>query len=221
MPIATVSHSPAQSLCPRRPTCSQDLQRLAADFADRPTQLYEILKATQGRGFDLLLILIALPFLTPIPLPGLSAPFGLIVALIGARLALGRNPWLPQALLAKELPPRFVAATLKAASRVVRLLEFLLRPRLGFLHGAFVFRRLAGGLLAVSGILLLLPLPIPFTNSLPALTILLVAAGSLEKDGVFFLSGCGVFCLSIAYFILLAFGGAHLADDLLHWFRGT
>ena len=66
-----------------------------------------ILAATQGRGFDLLLVLICLPFLTPIPLLGLSTPFGLVVFLIGARLAFGRHPWLPRRLLERELPSGF------------------------------------------------------------------------------------------------------------------
>jgi hypothetical protein len=46
-----------------------------------------------------LLLLIGLPFLTPVPLPGFSTPFGFLVLLIGARLALGRQPWLPKTIL--------------------------------------------------------------------------------------------------------------------------
>ena len=204
-----------------RPTFSQELRSLAAKFADRPACLSEIMEATQGRGFDLLLLCISLPFLTPIPLPGLSTPFGLVVALIGARLAVGRKPWLPQRLLARELPPRFLAKMLKAASRIVRLLEFFLRPRLGFLHESFMFRRFGGGLIMICGLLLLLPLPVPLTNSLPALTVLLLAASALERDGASFLAGCFMFLVTVAYFFLLAFGGAHLVDNLLHAVMGT
>ena len=88
-----------------------------------PARISEILTATQGRGFNLLLLLIGLPFLTPIPLPGFSTPFGLVVLVIGARLALGRRPWLPEKVLQRELPARFIARLLGAASRIVRWLE--------------------------------------------------------------------------------------------------
>ena len=124
---------------------SQELRQLGEQFGDRRVQLVEILDATAGRGFNLLLVVISLPFLTPIPLPGFSMPFGLVVALIGARMAVGKKPWLPQRLLRQELPPRFLSAFLRAASSVLRGLEILLRPRLAFMNRNFIMRRMAGG----------------------------------------------------------------------------
>jgi len=199
-----------------RPRFSQELHDLAAPFAGRPAHLSEILAATQGRGFNLFLLLIGIPFLTPIPLPGFSTPFGLVVLLIGARLALGRRPWLPKRILQREMPARFITKLLGAASRIVRWLEILLRPRLDFLHEQWIYRRIAGTLIMLSGLLLLLPLPIPLSNSLPALTVVLLAAGAMERDGLFFLAGCAMFGLTLAFFGLLAFGGAHLLDNLRH-----
>jgi hypothetical protein len=199
---------------PPRSTFSQELRDLARQFTDRPACLSEILEATRGRGFNLLLLLIGLPFLTPIPLPGLSTPFGFVVLLIGAQLALGRQPWLPERILRRELPARFITRVLTAASRVVRWLEVLLRPRLNFLHEQWIYRRIGGTLIMLSGLLLLLPLPIPLSNSLPALTVVLLAAGAIERDGIFFLSGCAVFAVTVAFFGLLAFGGAHLLESL-------
>jgi hypothetical protein len=204
-----------------RPRFSQELRHLAQQFAGRPARLSEILAATQGRGFNLLLLLIGLPFLTPIPLPGFSTPFGFVVLLIGARLALGRRPWLPKKILQRELPARFIARLLGAASRIVRWLEVLLRPRLDFLHEQWIYRRIAGTLIMLSGLLLLLPLPIPLSNSFPALTVVLLAAGAMERDGLFFLAGCGAFVATLAYFGLLAFGGAHLLDNLWHTVFGA
>ena len=66
----------------------------------------------------------------------------------------------------------------------------------------------------LSGILLLLPLPIPLTNSLPALSVVLLAAGAMERDGLFFLAGCAMFTVTLAYFGLLAFGGVQLLEKL-------
>lgn len=195
-------------------TFSAELQALAEKFADRPARLSEILEATHGRGFALLLIFISLPFVTPIPLPGLSTPFGLTVALIGARLAIGKKPWLPQRLLAWELPSGFLTKILRAAGRVVHVLEFLLKPRLMFFHDSRVFQKVAGTMILLSGLLLLLPLPIPFTNLFPAATVVLLAASSLERDGVCFLAGCVMFALGVAYFVLLSFGGVHALNGL-------
>jgi hypothetical protein len=87
---ALLAPLPAALTVPSR--FSRDLRDLAQHFAGRPARLSEILTATQGRGFNLLLLLIGLPFLTPIPLPGLSSVFGLMVLAIGAQLALGQRP---------------------------------------------------------------------------------------------------------------------------------
>ena len=168
-----------------------------------------------------MLLLIGLLLLTAVPLPGFSTVFGFVVLLIGARQALGRKPWLPKRILQRELPARLIARVLGAASRIVRWLEVLLRPRLDFLHEQWIYRRIAGTLIALSGMLLLLPLPIPLTNTLPALTVVLLAAGAMERDGLCFLAGCATFVLTLAFFGLLAFGGAHVLDDLLHTVFGS
>ena len=207
--------------CPGRARFSQELRGLAAQFADHPARVSEILAATKGRGFDFLLLLIGLPFLTPVPLPGLSTPFGFVVMVIGAQRAIGRGPWLPESFLRRELPARFITRVLVSGSRMVGGLEVLLRPRLEFLHGQWVYRRVAGMLIMVSGLLLLLPLPVPLSNSLPSLTVVLLAAGAMERDGLFFLAGCTMFVLTVAFFAVLAFGGAHILDSLRRIFFGS
>jgi hypothetical protein len=205
---------PALPRLAAKSTFSEELRKLAERFAERPVQLGEILDATHGRGINLLLVLIALPFLTPIPLPGFSIPFGLVVAIIGARMALGQKPWLPQKLLRRELPPRHLSRLLKAASRVVKWLEWFLRPRLALMNDSVISRRLAGALITLSGLFLIVPLPVPFSNSLPACTVLLLAAGALERDGLAFLAGCGLFAVTTAFFLLLALGGAEAEQRL-------
>ena len=99
------------------------------------------------------------------------------------------------------------------------MLEYVLRPRIAFLHGSCVFRQAAGAMIMISGFLLLLPLPIPYTNFFPAVCTLLFAAGSLERDGIFFLGGCVMFVLSIAFFSFLGFGGVHAFDGIRHFFQ--
>ncbi|MBI5382164.1 MAG: exopolysaccharide biosynthesis protein [Opitutae bacterium] len=193
---------------------SEDLRQLSAQFQGQPTTLAAVVAVTQGRGYQLLLVLICLPFLTPIPMVGLSTPFGFVVCLIGGRLALDRQPWLPRRLLEREIPGGFIVKLLGAATRIVRWLEWVLRPRLVFLHAQAVFRRLSGALIMISGLLLLLPLPVPMTNMFPALTVVLLAASSLERDGVVFLVGCVLFVLTLGYFTLIACGGAQLVDEL-------
>ena len=205
-PLPPAAPAPAPPAAP----FSAELAALAARFGERTVLVGDLFAATQGRGINLLLILIALPFLTPVPLPGFSIPFGLVVAVIGVRLALGRAPWLPEKLLARALPAGFLPKVLAAAGRIVRFLERFLRPRLGFFHSRAVFGQLAGVIIALSGLLLVLPLPVPFSNGFPGWTVLLFAAAALTRDGACYLAGCVMFLASVAFFVLLALGGSEV-----------
>lgn len=204
---------------PERPAVfSTELRELAGRFDGRPARLADVLAATRGRGYHLLLLVIALPFVGPVPLPGFSIPFGIVVALIGLRLGLHQQPWLPDRLLRRELPPHFLAKTLRGVSRIVRVLEALARPRWFFLSDWEVFQRLSGFLICLSGLFLILPLPLPFSNSLPAWTVIFLAAGAIARDGLFFVAGILAFGLSTAFFTLVAAGGRYAVEQLLPWF---
>ena len=193
------------------PRLSEELQRLILAFAERSVRLREVLEVMHGRGYTMLLILLGFPFCTPIPLPGFSMPFGLLVAFIGLRLALGQKPWLPARLLDTRLPPKFFPRLLAATRRLVRWLELFLKSRLSHLLRWRLVRQGMGAMILFCGLLLTLPLPIPFSNGLPALTVLLLASAMLEEDGYFAIAGTGAFVLTLAFFAALLWGGAEVA----------
>jgi hypothetical protein len=199
---------------------SEEMAGLIEAFAERSVTLREVMEVLRGRAYTLLLILLALPFCTPIPLPGVSSPFGLVIAVIGFRLALRQNPWLPQRLLDTKVPPRFFARLLGAACRLIRGLEFFLRPRWTCLLDAKPLHHGYGAILCVSGLLLLLPLPVPLSNGLPALTIVLVACAILERDGYFVLAGLVMFVLTLCFFGAIFWGGTEAVTWLREIFFG-
>jgi hypothetical protein len=198
---------------------SEELADLRLRFAERSVTLHEVIHTLRGRAYTLLLILFALPFITPIPLPGLSTPFGLAIAFIALRLALGQRPWLPMKLQRKELPAGFFAKVFTVAARVISFMEKFLRPRLAVLTGSGVLQQLHAFVILIAALTLLLPLPIPFTNSFPAWTILLLAGGLLERDGVFILAGYAVFALGVLYFVFLGEAATQLVQALMQWLR--
>lgn len=217
-PTEPTSESPdAVPLSEEREKLSIILKRLAEEFSERPLGFDELVHVTHGRAYDVLLIFLSLPFLTPVPLPFLSTAFGSIMVLIGARLALGQRPWLPQRVLERKIEGKYLIRILNAGSRILRWLEIFLRPRLAFVHTTWIFQRLTGVLIVLSGALLLLPLPIPFSNILPAATVLLLAAGALERDGAFFFAGCLLFAVNVVFFGALAIGGMEAVSWALQW----
>ena len=148
--------------------------------------LNQLLERTEGRGFYLVIILLALPFVVPISIPGLSTVLGLAVAVLSLRLARGQTPRLPELLGGRRLSPAFQKKILGSSVKFLRLVERLVRPRRTRWMATRPARFANALLMALMGILLALPFPPvpPMTNSLPCYSIILLAASMMEEDGV-------------------------------------
>mgnify|MGYP000866619503 CR=1 FL=1 len=85
---------------------SEELHALAEQFRERTVTLREVMATLGTRASGLTIVILALPFCSPISIPGLSVPFGAVIFLLGACFVIGRPPWLPPRLLAVELPPK-------------------------------------------------------------------------------------------------------------------
>ncbi|MBI3595106.1 MAG: exopolysaccharide biosynthesis protein, partial [Nitrospirae bacterium] len=65
----------------------------------------------------------------------------------------------------------------------------------------------SGLLITSCAFLLMLPIPIPFTNTLPAISIALIAAGMLDENGAIILTGYLMAGISYSYIFFLGFLG--------------
>lgn len=199
---------------------SVELAQLRDAFAERPATLREAVGMLADRAYELLMILFVLPFLLPVSVPGTSTPLGLAVAVIAVQLAFGRLPWLPRWLLDKRLPAGFFTKVVGVTQGVVRLLEKAVRPQLPAVTGARWLLALHYLTIGVAGIALTLPLPIPLTNTFPSWTILLLAVGLMERDGLMVLAGYVMLVVTAAWFFLV---GAAISEALTRtwqWLAG-
>jgi hypothetical protein len=199
---------------------SKEIHALLAALPEHRVTLREVLATLKGRAYTLLLLILALPFCQPLPLPGLSTFFGAIIALIGLRLSLRLEPWIPARMLDRPLSTRVLVLTLTSAMRLVRVLEIVLRPRWSFLVEWTLLHRFHGAMICVSGLFLLLPLPVPLSNVLPAFAIVLLAAAMLERDGLFGILGFVAVALTLAFFGGIFLGGAAAIEAVQEWFAG-
>jgi hypothetical protein len=124
-----------------------------------------------------------------IAIPGLSIPFGIAICFIGICMLVGREPWLPRFIMRRRLTTARSNQLLTGAIKLARKLESFVRPRLGFLHAGPTMLRLIGLGIVIASLGLMLPLPIPFSNSIPAWAVVLLAIGMMEKDGLCVLLG--------------------------------
>lgn len=164
---------------------SQLLIEIAADTSRERVSIADLLAALQDRALAALLLIFALPNVLPVP-PGTSALLGAPLLFLAAQLTLGRRAWLPRVVAERSmLRTQFAVLIARAAPWLARA-ERLLQPRWGA-----VCRPPAEYLLgAISLVLsLIVFLPIPLGNMLPALAISVLALGMLERDGAWVLAG--------------------------------
>jgi hypothetical protein len=179
----------------------------AADSLPRPTvTVGDLLGLIGEQGLLLFCVFLGVPFLLPVAIPGTSTLFGVLLILVGAGVTANRVPWLPERLLQRSLNSEHVAQVLRRSAGISRRFEHLIRPRLLQLtHGA-TLNRFNGLVLIFAALLLMAPLPlIPLTNTLPAIGIILLAAGMAERDGVCVIAGYVATAVSAVYIGLLLF----------------
>ena len=96
---------------------------------------------------------------------------------------------------------------LERGAQLFNRLEQFIHPRVSLLTHGPTMGRVNGLLLALSGLLLMAPLPLPLSNTLPAYGALLLAVGSLERDGYCVVAGYIMLLLTLSYFTVVAILG--------------
>ncbi len=182
---------------------SQDIEFLLKRLSAHSLTLREILAETAERGFCLTISLLSLPFLLPMP-PGLAGIFGSGCLILAVQMALGRRePWLPRRIAQFQFPRRFSQQLLHSLKRVTRSVETFVRPRWPLIaKHPCVWR---GNGLCMAWLAILLMLPIPLTNPIPTVGILLLAIATLEADGLLMCIGYGLTALVTLLFALIGY----------------
>ena len=180
---------------------SDELHALAERFHERSVTLREVMETLGTRATGLLIVILALPFCAPISIPGLSMPFGAVILLLAGCFVFGQPPWLPRRLLTVQLPPRFFGAVLEGASKFIGWIERQLHPRWLWLTSNTALQRVHALAVCAGAFLLLLPLGgIPFTNTLPALVVVIGTLGMMERDGVAVVAAYTILGVTLIYF---------------------
>lgn len=213
----TGAHEPPQAL-----RLSEELESLLEVAPGHPMRLRTVVDHLHFRGLPALIVLLCIPFLFPVSIPGLSIPFGVAIALCGLRLGLGHNFWMPDFLLRREIPYDLLEKLVGSAAAFYSKVEKLVRPRMHFLQRWPGMINLMGFMIMIGGILLSLPIPPPFplTNTIPGLAIIFMALGIMERDGVCTLIGYALAVVGALYVGLIFFLGAAGVQTVYEWCTG-
>ncbi len=177
--------------------------------------LGDLLGLAGERIFGFLFVMLSFPSALPIPAPGYSIPFGIAMFLLAVQLLIGRDePWLPVSWRNYGFEVSKVRQVLKVGLPWLRRIEAVSRPRMTQVCTSLVGRTVIGLAIALMSISMMIP--IPGTNTLPAMGIFVTGFGLLDDDGAISLAGLGLcvcgLILSTSILLAIAFGGSSLLD---------
>jgi len=190
-------------------TLLQTLEHMAETANDDGYTLREIMDRLDERAFGAMLFILALPCAIPFLylVPQIVAVPMLALA---AQMALGRKePWLPEKLAARRIPKDGLANTARGGRKWLGWVERIARPRLSFLTGR-VSEQIVGVFFIAFCLSIMVPLPL--TNSTPAIGIAIAAFGLIQRDGLLVIIGV---ILGAVWIALLIIGGKELIMFLL------
>lgn len=197
------------------------LEELLRSEDERGPSIGEITEAVGEKGFGLILMVLSLPSALPVPAPGYSTPFGIVIALIALQMILGRQAlWVPKRLKNVRIKPSLAWTMLGAASRFLKKIERWIRPRQRWIRSRPGQAALAAVILIMACLMML---PIPLTNTFPAMVIFLIGVGLSEEDGLLAIAAFGVGLLAVALYAgiiyLLLTQGHEAVDRIKDWIR--
>jgi hypothetical protein len=180
---------------PQHLPLGETLAQLLRSEDARGLSIHEITGAVGEKGFGLVLMVLSLPSALPVPAPGYSTPFGIVIALIALQMLIGRQSlWVPAKLCGLRIKPKLAGSMLGAASRFLGKIERFIRPRQKWIRG-----RIGQGALALVVVIMacLMMLPIPLTNTFPAMVIFMIGIGLSEEDGLLAMAAFAVGCCAV------------------------
>jgi hypothetical protein len=162
----------------------------------------DLLQALEHRAIGALMFIFAVPNAIPVP-PGVSAILGAPLIFLSFQLMIGRRPWLPKVITDRSLSRVDFEKVVNLAAPWLAKAERLMKPRFEILARPPA-EYLVGAVCLVLAVILFLP--IPLGNMLPAFTICVLALGVLERDGLWISIGLvlAVLAVVIVWGVLLA-----------------
>ncbi len=179
----------------RTPRTSELLAAVLAAQESDKVAVGDLVNALRNRAFGILFLIFGIPNCIPMP-PGIPVICGIVLALIGAQMVIGRQElWLPEWLSKRTFSRSILETVVTRSLPYIKRFETYSSPRYQQFAGPTA-RRAVGATVVLLGFILLLP--IPFLGNLPpGFAVCIFGLGLVERDGLVILAGFGATLLGI------------------------
>ncbi|KTC75680.1 Exopolysaccharide synthesis, ExoD [Legionella bozemanae] len=171
-------------------THSSDILLELANHKDLQGELtyQHILQVLGERAFGIVLLFFALPSALPFStVPGVSVVFSVPIALFACQMIFGRQTlWLPKIIATRTIHQKTISKVIHTTVPYLTKIEYFLKPRWFFM--SYRLLEIITGIM-IFCLAILLMLPIPLSNFIFALLLIIFSLGLIEKDGVLLIVG--------------------------------
>jgi hypothetical protein len=175
--------------------------------------LDQLVISLKDQGLVVLCLVTILPFMQPIPLPGISSILGLIILLQGFAMMFVQKPLLTKKMKDVVITHERFELIYRAAQKFTKYADKISvyqHPWTNSRASHFI----CGLAIVLSAAFLSLPLPIPFSNFVPALSIALICLGLLEEDLILIIMGLSI-SLAVSWMFFFSY---HFLMDTITFF---
>lgn len=175
----------------------------------------DLIDAMDAIGFGLVMMVFAFGIIIPLP-PPFPSIIALPLVIFSAQMMWGYSaPKLPKRFSNLSVSRRVVAMLIQRSAPYIGKVERILRPRLSFMttHRA---ERIVGFFTLIFSSFILLP--IPLSNFIPGLGILIISFGLLGKDGLVVIFGIAVGLTGMAISITAVLLGVEAIHYIKNFF---
>lgn len=164
--------------------------KLIEDVVNRASSdrilIKDLVDAMDSVGFALVIMLFSLGILVPLP-PPFPSIIAIPLLIFSAQMAIGYDsPKLPKRFSKLSVKRSVLATLTRKSSPYIRKIERILKPRLNFMT-SFKAERVIGVFIFIFSAFVLMP--VPFSNLVPGLGVLIISFGLLGKDGLVVMAG--------------------------------
>jgi len=197
------------------------LQRFAEQSKQQPLTLGEALDSLDEAAYALIALILALPFLQPIPLGPITIMSGATFATLGWQLLRGHtSPVLPAKLRNIVISAHMWGILVNVCLKVIGFCRKFTKPRHQWLISGRTGQKAAGFILMSGGLLLAIPFGVlPLNNMLPGLAILFYGIAELEDDGLMIFIAFFWLIITVIYFIAFFVALWYFGNEALAYFR--
>lgn len=195
---------------------SKKLDEIQEELPDENISLKELINVMSGEGLQFMIIILIAPFLIPASIPGSSTPFGILIILLEIAYLNNKSLYIPDFIGKYEISKENVLKLFDIIKKALGYVEKISNPR-GKLSSKKYVLRINAIVNIILAFLLFLPLPIPFTDFVPATSMLLLAVSTLEHDSYLMILGYVAAILTVIYFSSVGYVGIEIIRLTLNY----